>query len=127
MFIRATLVQLKFIQRNSETGPNFGLTIRFSTMTILQLKRRCQEVSGPKEHPSCSPDLTPNDFWLFPKIKCALKGRRFQAIEDITYQNRYDGTENYSTTGVPNFQQRQHCWAKCIAAQGEYFEGDPSQ
>jgi hypothetical protein len=21
----------------------------------------------------------------------------------------------------------QHRWAKCIAAQGEYFEGDPSQ
>jgi hypothetical protein len=25
-----------------------------------------------------------------------------------------------------SFQQWQHCWAKCIAAQGEYFEGDPS-
>jgi len=25
------------------------------------------------------------------------------------------------------FQQWQHCWAKCIAAQGKYFEGDPSQ
>jgi hypothetical protein len=35
------------------------------------------------EHPPCSLDLAPNDFWLFPKIKCALKGRRFQDIEDI--------------------------------------------
>jgi hypothetical protein len=25
------------------------------------------------------------------------------------------------------FQQWQHHWAKCIAAQGEYFKGDPSQ
>jgi len=25
------------------------------------------------------------------------------------------------------FQQWQHCWAKYIVAQGEYFEGDPSQ
>jgi hypothetical protein len=25
------------------------------------------------EHPSTSPDLAPNDFWLFPKIKSALK------------------------------------------------------
>jgi len=24
-------------------------------------------------------------------------------------------------------QQWQHRWAKCIAAQGEYIEGDPSQ
>jgi histone-lysine N-methyltransferase SETMAR len=25
------------------------------------------------EHPPCSPDLALNDFWLFPKIKSALK------------------------------------------------------
>jgi len=24
-------------------------------------------------------------------------------------------------------QQWKHHWAKCIGAQGEYFEGDPSQ
>jgi hypothetical protein len=26
------------------------------------------------EHPPCSSDLGPNDFWLFPEIKSALKG-----------------------------------------------------
>jgi hypothetical protein len=26
--------------------------------------------------------LAPNDFWLFPKIKSALKGRRVQDSED---------------------------------------------
>jgi hypothetical protein len=35
------------------------------------------------EHPPCSPDLAPNNFWTFPKIKSALKGRRFQDTEDI--------------------------------------------
>jgi hypothetical protein len=35
------------------------------------------------EHSSTSPDLAPNDFWLFPKTKSALKGRRFQDLEDI--------------------------------------------
>jgi hypothetical protein len=29
------------------------------------------------EHPLSSPDLAQNDFWLSPKIKSALKGRRF--------------------------------------------------
>jgi hypothetical protein len=28
-------------------------------------------------------DLAPNDFWLFPKIKSALKGRKFYVIEGI--------------------------------------------
>jgi hypothetical protein len=50
---------------------------------MLQLTRQCQAVSGPKsitevEHPPSSPDLAPNDFWLFPKIKPVLKGRKFQ-------------------------------------------------
>jgi histone-lysine N-methyltransferase SETMAR len=35
------------------------------------------------DHPPYSPDLAPNGFWLFPKMKCALKGPRFQHTEDI--------------------------------------------
>jgi len=32
-----------------------------------------------------SPDLTPCDFWLFPKLKKALKGQRFA---DLSYIQR---------------------------------------
>jgi len=35
------------------------------------------------EHPACSPDLAPSDFFLFPKIKETLKGRHFEDIDDI--------------------------------------------
>jgi hypothetical protein len=35
------------------------------------------------EHPPYSPDLVPNDLWLFPKIKSVLKKRRFQDTKDI--------------------------------------------
>jgi len=35
------------------------------------------------KHTPSSSDLAPNDFWLFPKIKSALKGLRFQGTEDI--------------------------------------------
>jgi hypothetical protein len=38
--------------------------------------------------------LDPNDFWLFPKIKSALRGRKYQDIGDIK-------NESYYTTGVP--------------------------
>jgi hypothetical protein len=51
------------------------------------------------EHQTYSPDLATNDFWLFPKIKSALNGRRFQDTEGI--QNCDNGTERYFTTGVP--------------------------
>ena len=32
-------------------------------------------------HPPYSPDLEPCDFFLFPKMKLKLKGRRFDTIE----------------------------------------------
>jgi hypothetical protein len=34
-------------------------------------------------HPLYSPDLAPCDFFLFPKMKLKLKGRRFVTIEEI--------------------------------------------
>ncbi|WP_189514017.1 transposase, partial [Streptomyces narbonensis] len=34
-------------------------------------------------HPPYSPDLAPADFFLFPKFKTALKGRRFESVESI--------------------------------------------
>ena len=33
--------------------------------------------------PLYSPDLAPSDFWLFPKLKSPLKGKRFQIIDEI--------------------------------------------
>ena len=33
--------------------------------------------------PPCSPELVPCDFWLFPKLKSPLKGKRFQTIDEI--------------------------------------------
>jgi hypothetical protein len=35
------------------------------------------------EHTSYSFDLALNEFWLFPKIKSALQGQRFNDTEDI--------------------------------------------
>jgi len=34
-------------------------------------------------HPPHLPDLAPSDFFLFPKPKMKLKGRRFQTLEEI--------------------------------------------
>jgi len=34
-------------------------------------------------HPPYSPDLAPEDFFVFPKPKTTLKRRRFQTIEEI--------------------------------------------
>jgi len=75
------------------------------------------------EHPACSPDLTPSEFCLFPKIKEILKGRHFDDNDDI----------RCNTSALKVIPQNQfqnclegwtRCWHQCIASQGEYFEGN---
>jgi hypothetical protein len=86
---------------------------------VLSVKEfLAQKLITEMKHPLLSPDLVLNDFWPFPKIKPSIKGRRFQDIEDI---------QKKKVTCIPKcFHQWQHCGAKCIAAQGEYFECGPS-
>jgi len=39
-------------------------------------------------HPPYSPDLAPCDFFLFPKMKLQLKGRRFDRVEKIQRESQ---------------------------------------
>jgi hypothetical protein len=51
---------------------------------VLSVKQfLAQKSINEMEYPPYSTDMTLNDFRLFPKIKSALKRRRFQDIEDI--------------------------------------------
>ena len=71
-------------------------------------------------HPPYSPDLSPCDFLLFPK----LRGCRYETIEemkeavmkvtDTLRQEDFDGA----------FQKLLEWYNKCIAAGGDYFEGN---
>jgi hypothetical protein len=39
-------------------------------------------------HPPYSPDLAPCDFFLFPKMKLKLKGRRFDTTEEMQAESQ---------------------------------------
>jgi len=75
-------------------------------------------------HPLYSPDLAPCEFFLFPKMKLQLKGRRFDMTEEIHTETQ----EVIDTLTFENFQgcmtSWETCWDHCIHAQGDYFEGD---
>lgn len=52
--------------------------------SALSVKRFLAKYSIPVlDHPPYSPDLAPCDFYLFPKVKSALKGTRFESVEAV--------------------------------------------
>ncbi|GFT81205.1 putative mariner transposase [Trichonephila clavipes] len=54
----------------------------------LSVKRYLADKRTPVlEHAPYSPDLAPCNFFLFPKIKCALKGTRFESMEAVKLKN----------------------------------------
>ena len=73
-------------------------------------------------HPPYSSDLVPCDFWLFPK----LRGCRYETIEEIkeAVMKVIDiiTQEDFQEA----FQKLLEWYNKCIAARGDYFEGDKS-
>ena len=75
------------------------------------------------KHPPYSPDLSPPDFFLFPKVKSALKGHRFADISDIqhnvTTQLKAISKDEYARS----FQELYKRSQRCITIDGDYFEG----
>ena len=71
-----------------------------------------------------SPDLALADFFLFPKLKSALKGRRFKTMEEIEENSLWDLRAIPQNTFQDAFQNWKERWERCINSGGEYFEGD---
>ncbi|CAH1974438.1 unnamed protein product [Acanthoscelides obtectus] len=66
------------------------------------------------DHPPYSPDLSPNDFFTFPKIKNRLRDQRFQSPEEAV-----DAFKNARNKCFENWFERMQM---CINLRGEYFE-----
>ena len=70
-------------------------------------------------HPPYSQDLAPCDFWLFPKLRSC----RYETTEEmnVTVTKLIDTLTQEDFHGA--FQKLLERY-KCIAAGGDYFEGD---
>lgn len=71
-------------------GPSFGRnknflsirTMRWFTMRNVWRSTNCSKNGmSVLRHLPYSPDLAPNDFWAFPKMKMAMKGQHFGTVE----------------------------------------------
>ena len=74
--------------------------------------------------PPYSPDLTPADFFLFPKLKTSLKGHCFQTIEKIHENVIRELGSTTESVFQEAFQQWKKRWEQCIAITVDYFEED---
>ena len=76
------------------------------------------------EHPPYSPDLAPCDFFLFPKIKSALKGTRFESVDAV----KAKATQLLNSLTQDDlqhcFQKWKICMEQCGDRGGDYIEGD---
>ncbi|UYV65617.1 hypothetical protein LAZ67_3004885 [Cordylochernes scorpioides] len=72
--------------------------------------------------PPYFPDIAPNDFFLFPKLKAVLKGRHFDTRDDIIEKSplalKSIPKEAYKNC-FDNWEKR---WRWCVEARGDYFE-----
>jgi len=71
-----------------------------------------------------SPDLAPADFFLFPKLKYTLKGRRFDTFDEIQTNSTKELFAIPKEAFQKVFQSWQKRWERCVASKGNYFEGD---
>ena len=69
-------------------------------------------------------DLSSFDFFLFPRLKNHLKGCHFGTLDNI----QKSVTDELKGTPEEAFQHCYEQWKqrlrRCVAAQGNYFEGD---
>ena len=84
--------------------------------------RRLFDQDGHKTvpRPPDGPNLAPCDFWLFPK----LRGCRYETIKEMkeVVTKVIDTLTQEDFHGA--FQKLLERYNKCIAAGGDYFEGD---
>ena len=75
-------------------------------------------------HRPYSPDLAPCDFCLFPKLMEKLRGCRYETTEEMkeAVTKVIDTLTQEDFHGA--FQKLLERYNKCIAAGGDYFEGD---
>ncbi|UYV79043.1 hypothetical protein LAZ67_17000846 [Cordylochernes scorpioides] len=74
--------------------------------------------------PPYSPDLPPCDFFLFPKLKRPMKGRRYATLDEIKTASKEELKKILKSDFLKCFEDWKNRWHKCIISHGDYFEGD---
>ncbi|PNF14013.1 hypothetical protein B7P43_G03567 [Cryptotermes secundus] len=125
-------IAAKELQQQLQEDPNFlskvHVDLFFFILTGLFIRRiLAKNKMAVVPHPTYSPDLAPCDFFLFPKMKIKLKGRRFDTVEEIQAETQTVLNTLTKKDFQDAFEKWQKCWDWCMRSQGDYFDGDGAE
>ncbi len=82
-------------------------------------RRQVRMERGP--HPPYSPDLAPCDFFLFPKLKSEMRGKRYANLPDLK-RAVHSVFDSFSQEDWQEcFHKLQDHWQRCVSSEGHYF------
>ncbi|UYV69145.1 hypothetical protein LAZ67_6002586 [Cordylochernes scorpioides] len=87
---------------------------------VLQFLAKHSNIQIP--HPPYSPDLALNDFFLYPKLKMKLKGRKFDNVDMIQAESKATLRNLSKSDFISCFDNWKKRWNRCIEAGRAYFE-----
>ena len=74
-------------------------------------------------HPPYSPDMSPPDFDLLPKLKINMRGVRFSMLEDLSASVTWCVRQLNCSTDLTGITVLPKCWDAVIQQKGDYTEG----
>ncbi|OWA50832.1 putative Histone-lysine N-methyltransferase SETMAR [Hypsibius exemplaris] len=100
------------LHHDNASSHTCGLTVKFLNQENLKTL----------PHPPYSPDLSPCDFYLFPKLKESLRGKLFETEEALDAAVHARLRELSKDGFSPVFESWLDRCRKCIEFEGDYFE-----
>ena len=82
-----------------------------------------QKMAAVLDQPSYTPDLSPEDFFLLPCLKMAIKGASFADVNVLKYHVTVVLRSVPQEAFADCFQKLYECCQMCVVADGDYFEG----
>ena len=109
--------------KNGQVSTFYMTTPPLISVRLLSLFFFASEKMKVLNHPPYSPDLSPCDFFLFPRLKKMLSGNKYtsrSSLGSAIYQCLQQISKEEYLTAFCDWVKRLQ---KCVSVKGEYFEG----
>ena len=122
-----SLTNLLVTIRNDQAKDGQESTFYTTTPSLISVRLLSLFLASEKvkvlNHPPCSPDLSPCDFFLFPRLKKMLSGNKYtsrSSLGSAIYQCLQQIPKEDYSSAFRDWVKRSQ---KCVSVKGEYFEG----